>query len=152
MAFKFSRKLDGTSIRRKDYSSEEAYLGAIFEANKVKIAEALPGFSKQQFIRNVQANKEFSGGTVRQALDILGRSVSFTPEAERFGDNVLKSIKSYGKWQHFREMTKDEKGRYTKYDPTKMRYNHKDNSYIYDGKVQIFFDESPKDIALVSLV
>lgn len=151
MAFKFSRVLGLTKLRRKDFKSEEAYLGAIYDANRVKIAEALPGFSKQQFINNVQANKSYSGGTIRQALDILGRSVSFTPEAERFGDNVMKAIRSYGKWQQFREFTKNEKGQYTKYDPTKMKFNRKDGSYVYDGRVQIFFDESPKDIVLMPI-
>lgn len=153
MAFKFSKQSETGRIRRKDFSSEEAYLGEIFDANRVKISSALPGFSKEQFIKNVQANKEFAGGvSVSKALDILGRSVSFTPEAERFGDNVMKSIKSYGKYKEFREITKDEKGRYTKYDPTKLRYNRKDNSYSYDGRVQIFFDESPKDIVLREIV
>lgn len=151
MAFKFSKQLGGEKIRRSDFKTEEAYLGAIFDANKVRIAEALPGFSKDQFIRNVQANKEFAGTTVSKALDILGRSVSFTPEAERFGDNVMKAIKNYGKYQEFRDLTRNEKGQYTKYDPTKMHWNRKDNTYIYDGRIRITFDESPKSLSLIPL-
>lgn len=152
MAFKFNKQGASGRIRRKDFNSEEGYLGAIYDANRIKIAEALPGFSKEQFIANVQANKDFAGGvSVSKALDILGRSVSFTPEAERFGDNVIKAIKSYGRFQQFREMMKDERGRYTRYDPTKLKYNRKDNSYIYDGRIRILFDESPKDIVLQEL-
>lgn len=148
MAFKFSKETAAGRIRRKDYPSEESYLGAIYETNRIKIAEAIPGLSKEQFVANVQANKEYAGVSVSKALDILGRSVSFTPEAERFGDNVMKAMKHYGVYQKFREFTKDEKGRYTRYDPTKMKYNRSDNSYVYDKKVKIYFDESPKSIVL----
>lgn len=156
MAFRFNKELNGVAIRRKDYSSEEAYLGAIFDANKTRIltayqAQVTPGLGKQQFINNVIATKEITGGTISGALNTVGRSVAFTPEVERFKSNIVTAMKRFGKYQKFRELTKDERGRYTKFNPSLLRYNRQDNSYVYDGRVQIFTDKSPEDIVLQEL-
>lgn len=149
MAFKFSRQIDGVTIRRKDFKSEREYIGAIYNANITKIAEALPGFTQEQFVNNVIATKKHVGGGVLKALDTMGKRVAFTPERERFGENVMKSIKRYGRYQEFRNLTRDQQtGRFLQYNPELMKYNRSDNSYVYAGVVQIFFDESPKDVVI----
>ena len=57
--------------------------------------------------------------------------------------NVRKSLISSGKYKEFRELTK-ERGRYTKFDETKLKYNPAASSkgykeYIYDTHLKVVY-------------
>lgn len=156
MAFKFDKMLNGEKILRSNYRNEREYLGKIFDANKVKILQAFdmpyaPGKAREIFINNVLAHKTQENLSLGKALTRVARSATFTPQSEIFQENVVKALKNYGSYQRFREMTKDSKGHYTKFDPSKLAYNRKDNSYIYDHRVQIFFSNSPVGLHLQQL-
>ena len=143
--FKFDRGL------RSDFKTERAFLADVYKRNKNVIDTV--GYTEKQFIDRVIVGKEYSPHsingkkvTVIQSLKDLANSNAFTPYKERAYDNVISALKSFDKYQQFRNMTKDSKGRWTKVDMDKFRYE--DGVYIYNNSVIINMKNSPEDLIL----
>ena len=95
-------------------------------------------------MENIKAIKTANDTNTPGALKVLSRSRAFTPYKELAHQNLVESMKHFGQYQKFRELTKDAKGRYTKFDPNKVEY--KEGYYLYDNHVKIVFDNSPESL------
>jgi hypothetical protein len=155
-----------TSARLRDFKTVEGYLRRVYRENKTKIDAAFEGTTidpknyKKAFVETVKdelnmGNKQIklNDGRVKwipheniqSALRSVGRSEAYLPEAEKFKENALKGIRSEGMYKDFREVAlRDPKtGRYRAFDPAKMKYVGK-GSYVYDGRIRIDYQNSPK--------
>ena len=154
------------SKKPSQYKTIEGYLRRVYKENEEKIREAYrdtsvdPSKYKKAFVDTVK--DEFKQGNkmirldeehvrwvphenVQSALRSVGRSEAYLPEVEKFRENALKGIKSEGIYKDFREVAlRDPKtGRYRAFDPSKMKYVGK-GSYVYDGRVRVNYQNSPK--------
>lgn len=137
--------------KRKDFKTEEAYLKDIFARNQAKITEVFGNNAETKFINQVQARKRMSNTNVSGALKQLARTNDFTPYTEIAGENVINALKKYGKYQTFRGLTRDEKGRYTKLDRTKLKWDKETGMYIYDNRIAIDIKNSPEEVVLTEI-
>lgn len=144
--FKFNLQQNQQRIRRRDFKTENDYLGALFEANKTKLTEVYGPKAKSIFTENVKAIKVAEKTNSLGALRILSRSRAFTPYTDIAHENIITSLKKFGKYKKFREMTKDARGKFTRIDPSKFTY--RDGAYYYEDRIRVDFDSSPEDIHL----
>lgn len=141
------------NLKRKDFKTERAYLKKVYKLNQSKIIRVLGhGSTFDRFCNLVQARKKITDKNVRGALKSLANSTAFTPEGERFKDNVYSAVKSFGALKDFQSMTRDKLGHFTAYDRSKLTYDKNTKVYTYGGVLQISFGNSPQGITLVNLV
>lgn len=94
--------------------------------------ERVKGFFEAK-LRYYLDNKTASGKSYsfKQALNKLWKSEFLTPERERYRSNAYEAIKNRkDKYKEFRHLTRDAKGRFTKIDISRFKY---DDTLIEDG-------------------
>lgn len=140
--FKFKKSL------RKNFKTEEAYLKDIYYKNIGNIPE---GFTAEQFVNQVQAYKIVYKTNITGALKKLSNTEDYTPYKERAVDNAVKALKKFGKYKYFRQMLRDEKGRYMAYDPALMTWRPELHMYVYNGKIAIDIRNSPESVEVYKI-
>ena len=133
--------------KKSSYKSTDAWLDAVYKNNKQIIDQNIITIGKESkkkvFKQLVKENMD-EGMSPVKALNTLSKSTIFTPERERLINNAYKGLKSNKEaYKAFRELTK-EKGRYTKVDFSKFRYDPNTHTYVYDNRIRISFENSPK--------
>lgn len=135
--------------RRKDFKTEEAFLEDVFARNREVISSVLGVNAESKFIDQVQSLKELRDVNVRQAIKIVSRYKAFTPKSDIMKENAIQGLKSWDLYQDFRNLTRDEKtGRFTKVDYSKLKWDRESNRYIYDNRIAIVYNDSPKGVSL----
>lgn len=134
--------------RRKDFKTEEAFLRDVFARNREVISSKLGTDAESKFIEQVQSLKELRGVNVKQAINIVSRYKAFTPYEEMAKSNVIEAMKNFDTYQEFRNLTRDEKGRFTRVDMSKLVWDRDSQSYIYNNRVIISFSNSPEGVTL----
>lgn len=125
------------------YKNTDAWIDAVYRNNKSVIDEklAFAGKPKATFKQMV---KEYitEGLSPTKAVSTIARSTLFTPETERLKNNFYEGLKGDKEaYKAFRELTK-EKGKYSKFDPNKLKWDKDDKVYVY-GNVIVSFQNSP---------
>lgn len=142
-----------SSRKRSSYKSTEHWLDAVYRKNRSEIDKALEGVKnkKASFKQLVKGYME-EGLSPEKSLKALERSTIFTPEVTRFRNNLVEAMKTHGRYQEFRNMTRGFKGRFEKINLNNFRYDAKNNVYTYTtvlgDVIVIRFDNSPEDIIL----
>jgi len=142
-----------SSRKRSSYKSTEHWLDAVYRKNRSEIDKALEGVKnkKASFKQLVKGYME-EGLSPERSLKALERSTIFTPEVTRFRNNLVEAMKTHGRYQEFRNMTRGFKGRFEKINLNNFRYDAKNNVYTYTtvlgDVIVIRFDNSPEDIIL----
>lgn len=142
-----------SSRKRSSYKSTEHWLDAVYRKNRSEIDKALEGVKnkKASFKQLVKGYME-EGLSPERSLKALERSTIFTPEVTRFRNNLVEAMKTHGRYQEFRNMTRGFKGRFEKINLNNFRYDSKNNVYTYTtvlgDVIVIRFDNSPEDIIL----
>lgn len=142
-----------SSRKRSSYKSTEHWLDAVYRKNRSEIDKALEGVKnkKASFKQLVKGYME-EGLSPEKSLKALERSTIFTPEVTRFRNNLVEAMKTHGRYQEFRNMTRGFKGRFEKINLNNFRYDAKNNAYTYTtvlgDVIVIRFDNSPEDIIL----
>ena len=142
-----------SSRKRSSYKSTEHWLDAVYRKNRSEIDKALDGVKnkKASFKQLVKGYME-EGLSPERSLKALERSTIFTPEVTRFRNNLVEAMKTHGRYQEFRNMTRGFKGRFEKINLNNFRYDAKNNVYTYTtvlgDVIVIRFDNSPEDIIL----
>ncbi len=142
-----------SSRKRSSYKSTEHWLDAVYRKNRAEIDKALEGVKNKRasFKQLVKGYME-EGLSPERSLKALERSTIFTPEVTRFRNNLVEAMKTHGRYQEFRNMTRGFKGRFEKINLNNFRYDAKNNVYTYTtvlgDVIVIRFDNSPEDIIL----
>lgn len=147
MAYKFNKGVK----KRKDFKTQDQYLDYIFEQNRSKLTEVYGVDAKKIFKGQVESYKIAYDTNITGALKLLEKKEAFTPEVERLKSNMWQSLKSYKAVNMFQQLTRDKGGKFTKFDPNKLKWDRENKSYIYDNRVMISFDNSPQQIVLFDL-
>ena len=147
MAYKFNRGVK----RRKDFKTQDQYLDYIFEQNRGKLAEVFGANARERFKGAVESYKVVYDTNINGAIQKLANTTAFTPEVERLESNMWESLKNYKAVKQFQYLTRSKEGRFTKYDTEKLKWDRENQSYTYDNKVMISFDNSPQQIKLTDL-
>lgn len=157
--------------KKSSYKSTDEWLDAVYENNKQIINknvltekiekevqnridditdEELSELKKAAFKNLVKERKDEGMGWVK-ALKSLSESTIFTEVKDRLIDNAYKGLKKDKEaYKTFRELSK-EKGRYTKIDFSKFRYDRDTHTYIYNDLIRISFSSSPKEIKVENI-
>lgn len=134
--------------RRGDFGSEIDFLKDVFRRNREAITEVFGEEAESIFIGAVQSVKQVRDVNIRQAVNIYSRAKAFTPYEETAKSNVIEAMKNFDVYQEFRNLTRDEKGRFTKVDMSKLKWDRDSQSYIYNDRVIISFLDSPKRVTI----
>lgn len=138
--------------RRSHYKTDATYIRAVYLNNKEVIDAELNfmGNPYQVFKQQIIEYKE-QGKTVTEGIQTLARSTIFTSEEERFHENFWSGLKAFKEeYKQFKELTK-EKGRYTKLDDSKLKWDKDARGYVYDNKILISYENSPFGIRFTKL-
>lgn len=142
-----------SSRKRSSYKSTEHWLDAVYRKNRSEIDKALEGVkNKRSSFKQLVKGYMEEGLSPERSLKALERSTIFTPEVTRFRNNLVEAMKTHGRYQEFRNMTRGFKGRFEKINLNNFRYDAKNNVYTYTtvlgDVIVIRFDNSPEDIIL----
>lgn len=130
--------------KKSAYKSTDHWIDAVYRNNKALIDKelAFAGNPKKVFKQMVKENIA-EGMSPTKAVSTIARSTLFTSEAERLRNNMLSGLRAdRGAFRSFRELTK-EKGKYAKFDPSKLHWDSTDKVYVYGGNIVISFQNSP---------
>lgn len=123
----------------KDDEGHPIDMGVIINNKKVK--------SKKEIFKQTVKEYMEEGMSADQALKKVSNSMNFTEYKELAHTNLYEALKDdRDAYRKFRELTKDEKGRFTKVDFTQFEYIG-NNEYQY-GNVIISFTNSPEEIII----
>lgn len=131
---------------KSKYKNTEGWIDAVYRNNKVVIDKELSKFGspKRIFKKMVEEHME-EGMSPTAAMKTIARSTLFTSEKERIRNNMMTALKEdKAAYKAFRELTK-EKGKYTKFDPSKLVWNKDEHVYQYNDVV-ISFQNSPYEV------
>ena len=126
------------------YKSTEKWLDAVYRNNESVIRKELgfTGKPKAVFKQMVHEYME-EGMSPTKAVNTIARSTIFTSESERLRNNAYQGLKSdKAMYQRFRELTK-ERGKYARFDESKLKWDKKEGYYVYNNSVIISFQNSP---------
>lgn len=132
---------------RSFYKSTDAWLDAVWRNNEERIRAAYEGIKKPKASFKSSMKQYMKQGlSPAEAMSTLVKSTIFTPARERFIDNASKGLRGdKAAYKAFRDLTR-EKGRFTKFDPSLMRWDKKEKIYIYNNQVIISFKNSPERV------
>lgn len=139
---------------RDHYKTVDGWLSAVYRNNKKFIDSKLGDIdSVQKSKYSPEATfKKFVKGYIQRgmtpakALKTASNSTAFTEVGDRLRSNAYSGLSSDKEaYKTFRELTK-EKGRYTKIDFNKFKWDSSANSYIYNGIIKISFNNSPYEV------
>lgn len=150
-------------IKKQNYKTEIEWLNAIYDKNKDLIDSklfAIDSTPREQFIGLVKEYRD-EGFTPLKAVDALEKSTLFTGIKDRLVNNAYKAIKEDKEaYQTFRNLTKNEKGQYTKVDFSQFEYQKgqyiyhhsiKEGDKVIDKSLVIDFTNSPYNVEVRSL-
>lgn len=133
------------------YKNTDKWIDAVYRNNKENIdahIETTGRTSKKVVFKRLVKEYIDEGKTPKQAVRALERSTIFTEVSSRLENNAYSGLKGDKEaYKAFREYTK-ERGRFSKVDKTKMKWDKDNNSYIYDNKVRISYTNSPYSIVV----
>ena len=147
--------------KKTRFKTTDKYLDSIYRNNKDIIDKAFDVDpddlgkvinnkklrSKRERFKEVVREYMDEGKTVDQALKSISNSELFTEYKERAHNNLYDALKDdRDAYRKFRELTKDDKGRFTKVDLTQFEYIG-NGEYQY-GDVVISFTNSPEEIII----
>lgn len=143
-------KFDTKGLRRKDFKTDEDYLSAVYDKNNVTQV------SKKVFINRIKAFKELDESarpTLKRAMDKLANTRVFTPYGERAVDNFVKGLKDNypGAVKALSTAVRDEKGHFTGFKKSELKWDNERRAYIYMGKIMIDIRNSPQQINMIRL-
>lgn len=147
MAYKFNKGVK----RRKDFKTQDQYLDYIFDQNRSKLTEVYGINAKETFKGQVESYKIAYDTNITGALKKLANKKAFTPEVERLKSNMWQSLKNYKAVNTFQQLTRDKKGKFTKFDTSKLVWDRENRVYVYDNRVSISFNNSPQQIVLTDI-
>ena len=147
MAYKF----DKGAKKRKDFKTQDQYLDYIFEQNRGKLAEVFGSNARERFKGAVESYKIAYDININRAIQKLANTEAFTPEVERLKSNMWKSLRKFKAVGKFQQLTRKEHGKFDEFHPERLKWDSKNQSYTYDNKVMISFDNSPQEIKLTDL-
>ena len=150
--------------RKSWYMSEESYLDAVYRKNKELIDKSykkafekagtdikvLKSF-KKYFKSEVRRLQETNSITLKKAVKLYANYPIFKSKGEVGIDNFLSGLKKNpDAWNQFRNLNRDEKGRYLPFDPDKLKWiNGKE--VIYDNRIIVSFLDSPVAVVITDL-
>lgn len=128
------------------YKNTDSWIDAVYRNNKEVIDNELSKFgSPKRVFKQIVREHMDEGLSPTAAMKTIARSTLFTSEKERIRNNMMTALKEdRAAYKAFRELTK-EKGKYTKFDPSKLVWNKDDHVYQYDDVV-ISFENSPYEV------
>lgn len=128
---------------KSKYKSTESWIDAVYRNNKVIIDGELASSGNPRRVFKQIINEYMDEGlSPTKAMQTLARSTIFTTDKERIQNNMWAGLKGDKEaYRLFRELTK-ERGRYTKFDESKLIWDRSQHAYIYSG-VMISFQNSP---------
>lgn len=128
---------------KSKYKSTESWIEAVYRNNKVVIDNELARSGNPRKVFKQIINEYMDEGlSPTKAMQTLARSTIFTTDKERIQNNMWAGLKGDKEaYKLFRELTK-ERGRYTKFDESKLIWDRSQHAYIYSG-VMISFQNSP---------
>lgn len=134
------------------YKNTNSWIDAVYRNNKAIIDTKLANTGKPKATFKQMVKEYISEGmTPTKAVSTIARSTLFTPEVVRIKNNFYQGLLGDpSAYKAFRELTKV-KGRYTKFDAEKLKWDKDEHRYIYDSSVIISFQNSPfgVDVRLV---
>ena len=136
--------------RKSRYKSVDNWLDSIYRKNKEKIDEAIeqptnPRMNKKAVFKELVKEYHEEGHSWSKSVQLYERSTNYTSTAERLQNNAYKAlVDDHEAYRQFRELTKV-RGRYTSIDWSKIEWDADSKSYIYDNKIRISFQNSPKE-------
>lgn len=132
------------------YKNTDTWLTAVYRNNKELIDSKLITTGKEKPVRvfkQIVGEYMDQGLSPTKALKSLEKSTIFTSTKERMVSNAYNALKADKQaYQMFRELTKGEKGRYSKVDLGRFVYDKDQGIYIYDNKVIVSFTNSPYQV------
>ena len=146
------------------YMSEESYLDAVHRKNKELIDKSykkafekagtdikvLKSF-KKYFKSEVRRLQETNSITLKKAVKLYANYPIFKSKGEVGIDNFLSGLKKNPEaWEYFRQLNRDDKGRYLAFDPSKLVWITS-KEVIYDNRIVINFMDSPVSINITDL-
>ena len=138
---------------RSHYKTINGWLSGVYRNNKEFIDSKLGDidsvqknkYSVEATFKNLVKGYIKRGMTPAQALKTTSLTGVFTTKAERYKQYAYSGLSADKEaYKTFRELTK-EKGRYTKVDFNKFKWDKDSNSYTYNN-IRIFFDNSPYEV------
>ena len=153
MAFKFKMG------KLKDFKDEDDFLRDVYNKNVDAIVEAQAGYggeSFEAFRYRVIGYKIHYGTNAVGALDKLARAEAFTPQSERFKDNLREGFKKFGTMNEIKNYIRDQKtGRFTKFDYDRLKWDSESKGYFYNAPsgIVLFIDfkNSPEEIRVTRI-
>jgi hypothetical protein len=143
------KNFEKPSKNKSEYKNTSEWLDAVYEKNRALIDEKLGtqyASPKEQFKAQVKEYMIQDNMSPTKALKTLARSRVFTEDYEAFREYAWEGLKEKPMaYKRFRELTK-EKGRYSAFDPTKLRWDKRSKVYIYNDEIVISFQNSPEDV------
>lgn len=143
-------KFDTKGLRRKDFKTQEDYLGAVYDKNPIIGEKKL---SKKNFVELVKAYKENEEISVTKAIKKVANTRTFTPSWERAIDNFVEGLKKNypGAVKALSTSIRDEKGHFTGFKKSELKWDSDRRAYVYMGKIMIDITNSPQQISMVRL-
>lgn len=126
------------------YKDTNSWIDAVYRNNKAVIDKELSFAGNPKKVFKQMAQEYMAEGlSPTKAISTIAKSTIFTPEVERLQNNFYEGLKNdKSAYKEFRELTKV-KGKYTKFDRSKLAWDKKEKAYIYDGIIMISYDNSP---------
>ena len=139
--------------RESFYKSEEAWLNAIYRANKAIIDAAYEGkgtSGPRAIFKSQVREYKAQGYSTKESIKIVSNTRAFRPAGVPwYIENAVQGMKTMGVWQQFLQLNRDARGRFLPFDIYKMKYIG-DKVYLYDNRIVIEFRNSPVGIYLYS--
>lgn len=146
------------------YGTEDRFLDAVYRKNREKIDKTYAetkkmykqlgepmGSFKSYFKKQVRFVQEARQTSLTKALKIYANFPMFKSRGEIAVENFLSGMKKNPEaWNTFRQLNRDERGRWLEFDPSKLKWvNGKE--VIYDNRILISFLDSPVRIVITDL-
>lgn len=135
------------------YKSEEAWLNAIYRANKALIDAAYQQIGKRgprAVFKSQVREYTAEGYKTKEAIKIVSNTRAFRPAGVPwYIENAVQGMKSMGVWQQFLNLNRDAQGHFLPFDIHKLKYIG-DKVYLYDNRIVIEFRHSPVGIYMYS--
>ena len=146
------------------YMSEDSYLDAVYRKNREKIDKAYAkeakakklslteyGSLRRRFKERVKYVQESRKVSLKTAVKLYSNFTIFKSRHEIGVENFLSGLKKNPEaWNQFRNLNRDEKGRYLPFDPDKLKWINGKEA-IYDNRIIVSFMDSPVAIVITDL-
>ena len=122
--------------KQRKGETDSQYFYHVYQLNKGFFGRELEGRASQSaknykaFLMEAEARKvNFRMGAREAALNAVKSRWMSGEEVAR--QNIIEGLKSHGLFGRFRNMTRDERGRFTKFDLSKLSFDSETGMYAY---------------------